>query len=62
MTYLPVIRSVIDRRILVNFRVDPVVLQRLLPPPFEPKLVGGVSVTNRFFRVHMVWLLLLTIC
>lgn len=38
---LPVIRGVIDRRILVNFRVDPVVLAATLPPPFRPKLHNG---------------------
>jgi len=36
---IPVIRGVIDRRILVNFRVDPTVLARILPSPFRPKLV-----------------------
>ncbi len=46
MTYLPVIRGVIDRRILINFRVDPVVLQRLLPPPLKPKLVGGSGIAG----------------
>jgi hypothetical protein len=34
-------RGLIDRRILVNFRVDPEVLSRLLPPPFRPQLVQG---------------------
>jgi hypothetical protein len=38
---LPVIRGVIDRRILVNYRVDPDVLAGLLPAPFRPKLVNG---------------------
>jgi hypothetical protein len=38
---LPVIRGTIERRILVNFRVDPTVLAAILPPPLEPKLVGG---------------------
>jgi hypothetical protein len=28
------------RRILVNYRVDPDVMQRLLPAPFRPKLLG----------------------
>jgi hypothetical protein len=43
---LPVIQGVIDRRILVNFRVDPVVLQRVLPAPFRPKLVNGHGVAG----------------
>lgn len=38
---IPVIRGLIDRRILVNYRVEPDVLARLLPTPFRPKLVHG---------------------
>jgi hypothetical protein len=38
---IPVIRGVIDRRILVNYRVDPQVLAPLLPKPFRPKLHRG---------------------
>jgi len=38
---IPVIRGIIDRRILVNFRVDALVLARQLPAPFRPKLVNG---------------------
>jgi hypothetical protein len=38
---IPVIRGVIDRRILVNYRVDPKVLARILPAPFRPKLASG---------------------
>src|SRR5262245_32820204 len=38
---IPVIRGVIDRRILVNYRVVPDVLASLLPPPFRPKLHRG---------------------
>jgi hypothetical protein len=43
---IPVIRGVIDRRILVNFRVDPGVLARVVPPPFRPKLVHGVGMAG----------------
>jgi hypothetical protein len=43
---IPVIRGVIDRRILVNFRVDPEVLKHILPPPFQPKLVNGMGMTG----------------
>jgi hypothetical protein len=35
---------VIDRRILVNYRVDPVALSKILPPPFRPKLIHGYGV------------------
>ena len=38
---LPVIQGVIRRRILVNFRVDPAVMQGQLPPRFRPKLHEG---------------------
>lgn len=38
---IPVIRGVIDRRILVNYRVDPRVLAPLIPAPFRPKIVRG---------------------
>jgi Uncharacterized conserved protein (COG2071) len=38
---IPVIRGVIDRRILVNYRVNPVVLTKIRPQPFRPKLVNG---------------------
>ncbi len=43
---IPVIEGVIDRRILANFRVDPEVLARLLPPPFRPKLIHGYGVAG----------------
>jgi hypothetical protein len=43
---IPIIRGVIDRRILVNFRVDSAVLARLLPAPFRPKLVDGAGMAG----------------
>ncbi len=43
---IPVIRGVIDRRILVNYRVDPEVLARMLPAPFRPKLVNGTGMAG----------------
>jgi uncharacterized protein DUF2071 len=39
--HLPVLGGTIERRMLVNFRCEPAVLVRLLPPPFRPKLVNG---------------------
>jgi len=44
--HLPIIRGVIDRRILVNFTVDPAVAAKLLPRPFRPKLVNGFAVAG----------------
>ncbi|MBA3481651.1 MAG: DUF2071 domain-containing protein [Pirellulales bacterium] len=43
---LPVIRGVIDRRILVNYRIDPSVLASILPAPFSPKLIHGVGMVG----------------
>lgn len=43
---VPVIRGVIDRRILVNYRIDPLILAQILPPPFEPKLVNGFGIAG----------------
>jgi len=43
---IPIIRGLIDRRILVNFRVDADVLARFLPQPFRPKLVNGVGMAG----------------
>src|SRR5258708_17977515 len=38
---IPVIKGIIKRRLLVNFRADPAVVQRILPQPFRPKLHRG---------------------
>jgi hypothetical protein len=43
---IPEIRGIIDRRILVNFRVDAAILARGLPAPFRPKLVNGVGLAG----------------
>jgi hypothetical protein len=43
---LPAIHGLIRRRILVNFRVDPDVVQRQLPAPFRPKLLDGAAVAG----------------
>jgi Uncharacterized conserved protein (COG2071) len=42
----PVIRGVIDRRILVNYRADPEVVEELLPAPFRPKVINGFAVVG----------------
>jgi hypothetical protein len=41
---VPVIQGVIDRRILVNYRVDPEAIAAVLPAPFAPKLAGGCAI------------------
>jgi len=38
---IPVITGTIKRRLLVNFRAEPEVVQHLLPAPFRPKRCGG---------------------
>ena len=43
---LPTIQGIIDRRILVNFRVDPEALSRVLPKPFRPQLVNGYGIAG----------------
>ena len=57
---IPVLRGLIERRLLVNYRVDPIVLSRLLPQPFRPKLVGGHGVAGicliRLSAIRPRWL------
>lgn len=43
---LPVLRGLIERRILVNYRVDLDVLARFLPSPFRPQPIGGFGVAG----------------
>lgn len=43
---IPKIKGVIKRRLLVNFRAAPEVVQPLLPPPFRPKLHNGWSMAG----------------
>jgi hypothetical protein len=40
------IKATIDRRILVNYRVDPDALSLILPKSFRPALVGGFGVAG----------------
>lgn len=41
MSRVPTMVGTIERRLLVNYRVDLEVLQRLLPAPFRPQAIGG---------------------
>ena len=43
---IPVVRGVIERRILANYRVRPEALARVLPPPFRPKTIHGWGVAG----------------
>ena len=40
---LPVLNGVIDRRILINYKVRPDVVKKLLPPHLEPIVVNGYA-------------------
>lgn len=41
---LNTIHGTIDRRVLLNYRIDPAVLDRVLPRPFVPKLHAGYGI------------------
>ena len=43
---MPKLVGEIERRLLVNYRVDPEVLAKLLPAPFRVQLVNGVGVAG----------------
>lgn len=43
---IPAIRGIIDRRILVNFRVDPNVLSQVCPSPFRPQVVNNFGIAG----------------
>lgn len=57
---IPIIRGIIDRRILVNYHVDPTVLAQLLPARFRPKVTHGVGMVGicliRLKRVRPTYL------
>lgn len=42
----PIIRGVIDRRVLVNFRLEPGVAAAALPAPFRPNLTRGTAMAG----------------
>lgn len=43
---IPRIRGVIERRLLINYRVDPGALSSVLPEPFRPVLVDGAGIAG----------------
>lgn len=43
---LPAIDGIIERRLLVNYRVAPDALADILPAPFRPKLVRGYAIAG----------------
>lgn len=47
MKKIPAITGIIKRKFLINFRIDPEILKKVLPSPFSPKLykeygIGGI--------------------
>jgi hypothetical protein len=55
----PAVSGVIERRLLVNYRIDPEVAARLLPTPLRPQLVNGWAVAGicliRLGRLRPTW-------
>ena len=43
---IPILTGIIKRRMLINFRVDSDVMQKLLPTPFRPKLHQGYAIAG----------------
>ncbi|MDB5090679.1 MAG: hypothetical protein JWR09_4673 [Mucilaginibacter sp.] len=43
---IPTITGIIDRRILVNFTVDPEIAKAVVPSPFKPKIVNGKAIAG----------------
>jgi len=43
---IPAIKGIIDRRILVNFTVDPNIISKIIPPPFKPKLYKDKAIVG----------------
>jgi hypothetical protein len=43
---IPAITGIIDRRILVNFTVDPEVIRKIVPAPFSPKIYQGKAIAG----------------
>ncbi len=42
--WLDTIHGIIDRRVLLNYRICPDALERVLPRPFKPKLYGAYGI------------------
>lgn len=43
---IPTIKGIIDRRILVNFTVDPEIIRKIIPQPFQPKIYNGKAIVG----------------
>src|ERR1700689_1239483 len=43
---IPTIQGIIDRRILVNFTVDPDIVQKIIPQQFRPKIYKDKAIVG----------------
>ncbi|HCU93548.1 MAG TPA: hypothetical protein DHU96_12795, partial [Actinobacteria bacterium] len=55
----PRLSTVVERRLLVNYRVDPGIAASLLPAPLRPQQVGGWAVAGicliRLGQIRPAW-------
>ncbi|PZR27092.1 MAG: hypothetical protein DI535_11800 [Citrobacter freundii] len=43
---IPAIKGIIDRRVLINFTVDPEIIEKIVPHPFKPKVYKGKAIVG----------------
>lgn len=43
---IPIIQGTIDRRVLVNYTVDPDLIRKIIPQPFRPKIYRGKAIVG----------------
>jgi hypothetical protein len=43
---IPTIKGIIDRRMLVNFRIDAEIAKTIVPAPFSPKIYKGMAIAG----------------
>ena len=46
MIRIPVIKGIIDRRLLVNFTAEPDVIRKIIPAPFSPVIYRGKAIVG----------------
>jgi hypothetical protein len=46
MMRIPTIIGTIDRRVLINFTVDPEIIHKIIPQPFRPKIYKGKAIVG----------------
>jgi hypothetical protein len=43
---IPTIKGIIDRRVLINYTVDPEIIAKLIPKPFRPHVYNGKAIVG----------------